>query len=219
MFERLTRGTRAAAAGLILGAVTAALTLTACGLFDIRDPVAPDTDQDPCAGQLASSDALVLENFALAMRCGKDGLGLYDQTLGDHFALELDPLDAGDFGGRDTLSRAEDYQAQQTIVNNVADSLYFAFTLVEPIREDTKSIYEDMPYLLEVISQQGATPEVVGTYSGTVDLTVVEAGAGDWVMLRWKDQGGQSGNPTLGAFHATYALEQSASGGRRIVVD
>ncbi len=218
MFEPARRGTRAALGGLILGAVMAALALSACGLFDIRDPVAP-TGENLCLKPPANSDDNVLVNFTLAMNCGKGGLSLMDQTLGPDFVFELDPLDAADFNGRDSLTRAEDYQAHQTIVNNVADSLYFEFTPVQPIREGTSSLYEDMPYLLELLIQQADTLEVAGTYSGTVDLTVVESGAGEWVMRRWKDQGDESLNNTLGALYATYAIEQSRSAGTRDVVD
>lgn len=218
MNRALHPGTRRPLAGLILAATAAAIALGACGMFDIREPVAPPGGgTNECAGKLANAPEIVLENFAVAMRCGRDGIGLYEQTLGDHFALELDPLDAGDLGGRDTLSRAEELQAQQTIVNDVADSLYFEFTLVTPERGDVSAFYQDMPYRLEVISREESTPEVVATYSGTVDLTVVEAGAGRWVMERWKDQGDQSGNATLGAFHGKYAIEQPGAASRRML--
>ena len=214
MLVRMEPGTRRMGMGFMLLAGGALLlTLSACGLFDIRDKVPPANINPFCQGDNPTSSDIVVENFALAMDCREDGLGLFAQTLTDGFGLTLDAQDYFELQQsgvtRDTINRAEAILGQDRIVASAEfpDSFRFAFTLVVPEELGGSQVYyELMPYRLEMYESEGDTVRLASQYSGLVNLTVSEEQAGTWAVSRWVDFRDDSENRTLGYLYALKAL-------------
>jgi hypothetical protein len=214
MRVRIDPGTQRMATGLIVlvgGALV--LTLSACGLFDIRPPVPPGTVKESCQGDSPTSSDIVITNFALAVDCRKDGSGLFAQSITDGFSLVLDARDYFElqqFGvTRDSINRAETILAQERIATSTEfpDSFRFVFTPVVPQDQGGSQVYyELMPYRLEMYQLQGDTAQLATQYAGVVNLTVSEEQAGTWAISRWVDFRDNSGNRSLGYLYALKAL-------------
>lgn len=191
---RTDSGTRRIVMGLTVmvgGALV--LTLSACGLFSIRDKVPPFVGT--CGqGQSPTSSDIVLENIVEAMECRKDGSGLFAQSLTDGFWLILDDGDVFDLDQlgvpRDSINRSDMIFAQERIAASAdfPDSFRFVFTPVVPQDQGGSQVYyEYMPYRLEMYQPDGDSAVLVTQYTGTVDLTVSEQQAGTWAISRWSD--------------------------------
>jgi hypothetical protein len=204
-------GTRQIVMGLMVmvgGALV--LTLSACGLFSIRDKVPPIVGT--CGqGQSPTSSDIVLENLVEAIECRKDGSSLFAQSLTDGFWLDLDDQDVFDLDQlgvpRDSINRVDMIFAQDRVATSseFPDSFRFVFTLVVPQDQGGSQVYyEFMPYRLEMYQPEGDSAVLTTQYSGTVDLTVSEQQAGTWAISRWADHR-DGPNSTLGYLFALKA--------------
>jgi hypothetical protein len=169
-------------------AAAAAVQAAGCGFFDIREPAEP-VGPSSCPRANPVDPESVLVNFESAIRCKENGLSIYDESLADGFQLVLDIVDAQDLS-LDSLSKAQDLDAQQILSETVSDSLDFAFTRVEPERSSsTIARYLDMPYVLRFLRRQGSVFVPVDSVRGIADtLSVTEQANGTWAVSRWVDQ-------------------------------
>ena len=179
-----------------------------CGMFSIRDPVAPDGGAG-CPPPLAAIDAPnVLANFGLAVGCKVDGIGQYENALAEDFFLVLDLIDVQELGTVDSLSRSQDVNAQQLLSTDSPDSFYFAFGEQDPERTtDTTAFYLDIPYELQIIDQQ--RDSLITTISGKAEISLAEdPETADWSITRWVDKREEL-NKSFGRWHGERAIQQA----------
>lgn len=191
---------------VFLGLLALVLYGYGCGMFDIRDAVAPTTTGG-CPRLNPSSSDSVLANFEQAIQCRLDGTSLYAEMLAESFQLVLDELDVQELlGDWDSLNKAEDVSAQEILAgdNAVADSFFFSFGNVQPERKDTTDFYLDIPYELLLIRQEGGVT-VQDTVKGKAELTVKVVGSGSWAISRWVDER-QDPFTSFGRWHAERAI-------------
>jgi hypothetical protein len=186
MVKSVFLGTKRVLPGFFL-TYTALALIAGCGLFTIRDVVAPDETGDGIPRKQAIDPDSVLCNLEVAIRYKIGGLGLYEDSLAESFFLVLDIVDVQELGvaGLDSLSKSEDAAAQRLVSTDSPDSFYFAFGEVTPERTDTTAFYLDIPYELQMIDDEGVTVE---TIKGKADVTVAEDNVGTWAVTRWVDQ-------------------------------
>lgn len=164
-----------------------------CGMFDLREPVAPLEPGSGIPGLPWDSPENVLFNFAEAVKANRDGLVQYGDALADEFELHLDAIDVLELGadGREFLCKAADTEAQSTRAGELealmagTDSLSFVFGDVLPERTDTTAFYLDIPYELQLIRPEGDSLIV----EGKAELFMLENRQTlEWAITRWIDK-------------------------------
>jgi hypothetical protein len=190
------------------------LAETGCGLFSIRDPVAPVDPGPEIPRRTPTEPEDVLFNFEEAVKHKVDGLSQYAEALHDDFHLVLDIIDVQELGieGVDSLSKQRDLDAQRIWSQDTcavpadcdADSFYFAFDNQQPSTEtDTTAFYLDIPYELQFIVQQNNS--VSATLAGKAELTMVKDEQTTlWSLRRWVDKR-EEPNTSFGRWHGERA--------------
>jgi len=163
---------------------------TGCGMFDLREPVAPPVPGPGIPSLPPESSDNVLFNFAEAVKANRDGLVQYGDALAEGFVLTLDAIDAIS-SRREFLCKPADTDAQRTRAGElealmaVDDSLSFEFGTVTVERTDTTAIYLDIPYKLQLIRTEGDSLIA----EGTADLYLLENRTNlVWEITAWTDK-------------------------------
>ncbi len=192
---------------LLAPALAAALLLPAGGcLFDVGKPV-PPTGGGTCLPALQSGPDSVLANLRAAFNCDDRGNPvLFADALDDGFRLVLDPLDAAELGGRDSLAAEVVRRSEETLFTAAgADSAHLALTVPAPDRTDVRAVYFAMPYTLEFFNHpENGAARSVGVWAGEADVTVHEKDNSLWAITLWVDHRAP-GHPALGRLLADHA--------------
>lgn len=180
-----------------------------CGMFDLRDPVAPP-DLGPGIPSLPPNDpANVLFNFAEAVKANRDGFVQYGETLQEAFELRLDALDV--IEGSDErvyLCKAADTDAQRRRAEELeglmasSDSVSYEFGFDTPTDEsDTTAYYLDIPYELQLIRSEGDSLIA----RGKAEIYMLKNEQLEWEISIWIDKR-QDPATSFGRWHADKAV-------------
>jgi hypothetical protein len=182
--------------------------LSACGMFQIRDAVAPLAGGGIPEKAPISPDS-VLFNFSSAVSHKLDGLALYERNLTDDFVLVLDQVDYLELGSvAPELNKTQDVDAHRRVVTATTDSIFFEFTSApEPERSDTTAFYQDIPYEMNFLRlEEDAWVEIDSLrVQGTIKLTLVTGEDATWSIRSWIDQRVE-GSTSFGRLHAEQVL-------------
>ena len=167
----------------------AVMVLAGCGLFEIRQPVAPPGEGTGPPHRIPDAPDDVLFNFSEAVKFKLDGLSQYEEALAEDFQLILDTIDAQDLGtGVDSLDRTTDVSAQRIRSSeSPADSFHFAFGSEPVVDEGDIARYFDIQYTLQIIDQQADS--LISTVEGLAVLTLrQDLQTTLWSLTRWEDK-------------------------------
>lgn len=180
--------------------------LSACGMFQIRDAVAPSS-VGTIPERTPTSPENVLFNFASAVSHGTNGLVLYDRSLADDFRLQLDEVDQAEMSLLE-LNKAQDLDAHRRFITDAPDSIAFEFGEAPKDERETTALFEDIPYEMSFLSlEEGAWVEVESLFvAGTIKLTLVKGQDATWSIQEWIDQRVENAT-SFGRVHAEHALQ------------
>lgn len=177
---------------LLAGLALAGLSISGCGLFDIRDP--QDPSQNSCARHQPNAYDSTVFNFEAGMACKIRGKTNLTEALSTSFKFILDPLDV--IGSR----RPDSLVASQTLTG--FDSFFqslltedrvvaeIRYRLLPPERNrtlaDGRQFFDDVEYEIRVTDGR-PNPTIKRTLTGQADIYFLEDG-GNWTLDRWVDQ-------------------------------
>lgn len=200
-------GTRARLGGYLFVSLLVAGFGLGCGLFEIRNPVPPNTDI-LCVEVLPTNPEDVLVNFAAAMSCKLDGVSQFQDTWDQEEVgawLVLDPLDAAALGqigieNPDSLTFERIFTGHFALMQefDVTDSVSFEFgdAAFEEITDQT-AFYQDIPYFMTVLDDTlGVTQRIEAVTNIALRLKSNQ----EWVITRWGQESrtATQGSTTLG---------------------
>lgn len=188
--------------GLLLAGLGVA-ALAGCGLFDIRDPIPPDTGG--CPRHTPSTVDSVVFNFESALGCKVGGTTNLQEALGAPFQFVLDPIDVSSVPQRpDSMTKTVTLNAFDTFYQGTVknDSLYMRifYQDLPPGRDqdlpDGRHWFDRVNYELRIIARGDTV--VKATYAGIATI-YFRTGSGTWTFDRWQDRGTGGSTPSLGA--------------------
>jgi len=208
------KGTKWPGPGFYVALAGVAWLLSACGMFQIRDAVAPSVGGIPERQALNPEDLLF--NFESAVSHKGAGLPLYERCLSDDFILVLDQLDADEIGlGINELPKDSDVAAQGIFVTSdnkyltaSSDSIEFKFTSKAPEggTGSDSTYYQDIPYELTVRRLEGGNWVKLDSLrvAGKIRLSMSRGSDTIWRFRRWIDQRVEEAT-SLGRVHGELA--------------
>jgi hypothetical protein len=205
---RNLQGTRGPRPGFYLALGVFAWLLSACGMFQIRDAVAPSTGGG-IPEEAPISPENVLFNFSSAVSHKLNGLVLYERCLADSFVLVLDQVDFLELPGLGSpeLNKTVDVAAHQRVVTDFPDSISFGFGTAPKEEGSTTAFFQDIPYEMSFLSRVDGDWVPIDSLrvAGTIKLTLVKGEDATWSIRSWIDQRVE-GATSFGRLHADKAL-------------